>query len=111
MLKTPMPREAIATEKTEQPTLVAKMTMSFLPPRIATVLFGLEREDRPGSLEDVVDLAAKFDASLNTIYSSRQDSSGQVHIYGNLDIEREKISAFREQLGRFDEILYFKSIE
>lgn len=111
MLKNPMASQAIAVEMTDQPITVATVKMSFAPPRTATVLFGLEREDRPGSVEDVVDVITKFDANLNTIYTSRQGSSGQVWIYGNLDIETGKIPAFREQLGGFNEMLYFKSIE
>lgn len=111
MVKNPLARGAITVETPGQPAGVTRVTMSFGLPRTATVLFGLEREDRPGSVEDVVDAISKFDGSLNTIHTSRQESSGQVWIYGNLDIETAKISAFREQLGGFNEILYFKSVE
>ncbi len=110
-VKKSMVADAIAAEMTAQPIGAARMVMPFSSSRTATVLFGLEREDHPGSVEDVVDVIAKFDAQLNTIHTSRQESSGQVWIYGNLEIDTGKISAFREQLGGFNEILYFKSIE
>ena len=111
MFKNLVTTEAIAVAMAGQPIAAVKVTVAFAPPRTANVLFGLEREDRPGSVEDVVDVVTKFGASLNTIHSSRQESSGQVRIYGNLDIETGTIPAFREHLGGFNEILYFKSIE
>lgn len=111
MFKSLVASEAIAVAMAGQPIAVAKVLVAFAPPRTATVLFGLEREDRPGSVEDVADVVTEFGASLNTIHTSRQQASGQLRIYGNLDIETGKIPAFREQLRGFNEILYFKSIE
>ncbi len=111
MFKSLVVREAIAVAMAGQPIAVAKVTVTFLPHRTATVLFGLERQDRPGSVEDVADVVTQFGASLNTIHTSRQEASGQLRIYGNLDIETGKIPAFRDQLRGFNEILYFKSIE
>ena len=71
MFKNLVTTEAIAVAMAGQPIAVVKVTVAYAPPRTANVLFGLEREDRPGSVEDVVDVVTKFGASLNTIHSSR----------------------------------------
>ena len=70
--------------------------------------FGLERDDGPGSVEDVVDTVAKYGARLVSLQTSR--SSDRVCIYVTAADLNGQAPALRKELAALGEILYFKSI-
>lgn len=70
--------------------------------------FGLERDDEPGSVEDIVDVIAKYGARLVDLRTSR--SSDRVHIYVTAEDLNGKATQFRDELGVLGEVLYFKFI-
>jgi hypothetical protein len=70
--------------------------------------FALERDDGPGSVEDVVDTVANYGARLVSLHTSR--SSDRVCIYVTAADLNGRAPALRDELGSLGEILYFKSI-
>ena len=76
------------------------------------VRFGLVRDDGPGSVEDVVDIVAKFDGCLVSLLKSRPaEPSGPVCIYVTATGFDGSVSNLRKELGKLGQILYFKPIE
>ncbi len=70
--------------------------------------FGLERDDGPGSVEDVVDTVAKYGARLVSLQTSR--SSDRVCIYVTAADLNGQAPALRDELGGLGEVLYFKTV-
>ena len=70
--------------------------------------FALDRDDGPGSVEDVVDTVAKYGARLVSLHTSR--SSDRVCIYVTAADLNGKAPALRDELDGLGDVLYFKTV-